>query len=393
MRVLLLILIAIFLNAQDLEITKYISYEKPKIVVYSNKLPSKLTKLLKIDTKIISHYNMDIKDSFKDINISNYNYSLTLKYKQNQLVAKLYDNISDKTILYKRYKIPNFNVYPFMIHSLSYDINSKLGFKKIPWIKKRVIYSVYMSPKETSIFVGDITLTYRKKIISGGLNIFPKWVDRKQTEIYYTKLENYPVLYKYNVYTGQKSRILSSKGMLIVSDVKGDNLLLTLALNDQPDIYSYNIKTHNLKRITKFVGIDVSGRFYDDGIVFISNRLGYPNVYKKNLDTGKVSRFIYRGKNHISVTVNRDKVIVSSRETSKAFSDNSFNLLLVEKNSDVLKRLTFTGKNLQPNFSDDGDTILFIKLKHFNSKFGIIRLKENRIYYFNLNRVMQSFDF
>jgi TolB protein len=280
-----------------------------------------------------------------------------------------------------------------MIHSLSYDINSKLGFKKIPWIKKRVIYSVYMSPKETSIFVGDITLTYRKKIISGGLNIFPKWVDRKQTEIYYTKLENYPVLYKYNVYTGQKSRILSSKGMLIVSDVKGDNLLLTLALNDQPDIYSYNIKTHNLKRITKFVGIDVSGRFYDDGIVFISNRLGYPNVYKKNLDTGKVSRFIYRGKNHISVTVNRDKVIVSSRETSKAFSDNSFNLLLVEKNSDVLKRLTFTGKNLQPNFSDDGDTILFIKLKHFNSKFGIIRLKENRIYYFNLNRVMQSFDF
>jgi TolB protein len=62
-----------------------------------------------------------------------------------------------------------------MIHALSYDINSKLGFEPIPWIKRKIVYSVNMAPKESAIFISDITLTYRKKIVSGGFNIFPKW--------------------------------------------------------------------------------------------------------------------------------------------------------------------------------------------------------------------------
>jgi TolB protein len=280
-----------------------------------------------------------------------------------------------------------------MIHSLSYDINSKLGFNAVDWIKKKIVYSIYISPKENSIFLADITLTYRKKIISGGLNIFPKWANKEQTDIYYTKLEREPVLYKYNIYSGKKSRILSSKGMLVVSDVKDKDLLLTLAINDQPDIYKYNVSTNELQRVTNYSGIDVNAHFYGDNILFISDRLGYPNVYQKNLKTNNVSRFIYRGKNHISVTAYKDKVIISSRETDKAFKENSFNLLMMKKGSSFIKRLTFSGKNMSPIFSKNGDTILFIKEYKFSSKLGIIRLDKNEIFYFKLNRRIQSFDF
>ena len=391
----------IFLNAQNLEIIKYVQNKNPKIVVEYNNLPKELISILKKDTKIIAHYSIDVKNKINDITSSidtkeykGYNYLLRLDYKNKKLTAILYDLLKHKTILYKKYKVPVFNVYPFMIHSLSYDINSKIGFAPIEWIKRKIVYAVYMAPKEQAIFLADVTFTYRKKIISGGLNIFPKWANKNQTEIYYTKLENMPVLYKYNIYTGQKERVMASKGMLIVSDVKGDELLLTLAIDDQPDIYLYNKKTNQLKQITKFVGIDVNGQFYDKNkIIFISDRLGYPNVYEKNLDTGIVKKVIYHGRNHISVSANKDKLVLSSRETNKAFDNNTFNLLLVNKNTNLVKRLTFGGKNMMPVFSYDGTAILFIKEYKFNSKLGIIRVNENKIFYFKINRKIQSFDF
>jgi len=401
MRIIILFFMVLFLEAQNLEIIKYVNNTKPKIVVEYKTLPLKLQNILKKDTSIISHYEIDIKNKISDISeaidtkqYNGYNYLLRLDYHNNFLIALLYNLVSHKVVLYKKYKIPTFKVYPFMIHALSYDINNKLGFKPIPWIRKKIVYSIYMAPKEQSIFISDITLTYRKKIISGGLNIFPKWANKKQTEIYYTKLARQPILYKYNIHTGIKKKILTSPGMLIVSDVKDDKLLLTLAINDQPDIYEYNIKTKKLKRLTKYVGIDVNGQFYDNNkIVFISNRLGYPNVYQKNLDTNKIKQFLYHGKNHISVSVYKDKVVVSSRETNKAFDNNTFNLLLINKNTNFVKRLTFGGKNMMPVFSQDGGTILFIKSYKFNSKLGIIRLNENKIFYFKLNRIIQSFDF
>ena len=401
MRILILLFMVIFLNAKDFEIIKYVTNENPKIVVEYQNLPKRVSEMILKDTKLVAHYSVDIKNKIDDINkrinvneYKGYNYLLRLNYKNKSLKAVLYNLIQHKIVLIKKYKISTFNIYPFMIHSLSFDINSKLGFKPIDWIKRKIVYSVYMAPKAQSIFVSDITLTYRKKIITGGLNIFPKWANKKQTEIYYTKLENQPVLYKYNITTAQKSRVLSTSGMLIVSDVKGDNLLLTLGLNDQPDIYLFNTKTNFLKRLTTFSGIDVNGQFYGKNkIVFISNRLGYPNVYQKDLDTELVSKVIYHGKNHISVSTHKDMVVISNRESNKAFQNNTFNLLLLKKDSNFVKRLTFNGKNMLPVFSKNGNTIFFIKEYKFNSKLGIIRLAENKIFYFKISRKIQSFDF
>jgi len=400
MKIILFFIIALFVNADELQITKYISNEIPKIKVEYVNLNSQLQRVLKIDTKLVSHYNIlidknKITNFAKIDNLSKYkgfNYLLRLNYKNRSLIALFYDLTTKKIKFYKKYRVSSYSLYPFLIHLLSYDINSAIGFKPIDWIRKKVVYSVNIAPKENAIFIADITLTYRKKIISGGFNIFPKWANKQQTEIYYTKYLREPTLFKYNIVTGRKERILSSPGMLAVSDVKGDNLLLTLAINDQPDIYKYNVKNKLLRRITKYRGIDTNGHFYGDDIVFISNRLGNPNVYKKDMKNGIVSKFIYYKKNQISLDVNKDNVVISTRETNKAFRKNTFNLLLINKNSNEIKRLTFGGKNMLPVFSEDGNTIFFIKELNFNSKIGIMRLKEHKIYYFRLNKIIQSFD-
>ncbi|NPA55850.1 MAG: translocation protein TolB [Epsilonproteobacteria bacterium] len=403
MRLILIFFSLIYLYASDLEIVKYVSNQPPKILVEYQNLPYALQRILRLDSKIISHYVVDfgienhisnIKSEVETDNYKGYNYLLRLNWTNNQLQAILYDLHKHVTLLYKLYNASSYSVYPFVIHALSYDINNKLGFDDVGWIKQKIVYSIYTAPKEQDIFLADVTLTYRKKLISGGLNVFPKWANPQQTEIYYTKLETQPVLYRYNIYTGERKRVLSSKGMLIVSDVNGDELLLTLAVDDQPDIYRYNTINHSLTRLTKFAGIDVNGQFYDnDKIVFISDRLGYPNVYQKDLNTNKVSKLIHHGRNHIAVSAYHDNVVLSSRETNYAFSPNTFNLLLINKNTNFIKRLTYGGKNFLPTFSSDGGTILFIKEQRFNSKLGIIRLKENKIFYFKISKKMQSFDF
>jgi len=403
MRILIILFLFLYLKASDLEVVKYVTNKNPQILIEYNNLPIKFKKLLVVDSNIISHYIFNFKQISRPINLAiankqeyqHFNYLLKLNFDKtkNSLEGILYNLSKQKIIFDKIYRMNDSDVYPFLIHSLNYDINSALGFEPIDWIKKFIVYSVYMGAKSQSIFISDITLTYRKKIISGGLNIFPKWANKLQTDIFYTKIEKEPVLYKYNIYSGKKERILASKGMLIVSDVKKDKLLLTLAPNDQPDIYEFNIHTKKLTRVTSFSGIDVNGKFYGDKILFISDRLGYPSLYQKDLLSGDVSKVIYHRRNHIALTVNKNKIVVSTRETNKAFDRNTFNLLLLNKNTNFIKRLTFGGKNILPVFSSDGSTLLFLKEYQFHSKFGIIRLKENKVIYFKINRRIQSFDF
>jgi len=115
-------------------------------------------------------------------------------------------------------------------------------------------------------------------MISGGLNIFPKWANDEQTAFFYTSYASgEPTLYKVDVYSGSKQKIASSSGMIVCSDVSkdGSKLLVTMAPNDQPDIYLLDINSGSKKRLTTFGGIDVGGNFVDNGarVVFVSSRL------------------------------------------------------------------------------------------------------------------------
>jgi TolB protein len=257
---------------------------------------------------------------------------------------------------------------------------------------RKVVYSMLTAPKQANIYISDYTLSYKKRIISGGLNIFPKWADEKQNVIYYTKLGKLPTLYRLNLRTGKREKILTSQGLLIVSDVNKDKLLITLAPEGQPDVYEYDISNKKLTRITKYNGIDVNGKFWGERIVFVSDRYGQPMVFSKNLNNNTVERVLYHGKNQIGVDAYKNYLVIGTRETSNAFSNNTFNLFLVNKNDDSLKRLTFKGQNSYPNFSVDGNSIMFIKRENFYSKIGIIRLDENKVFYYPLPKILQSYD-
>jgi TolB protein len=254
-----------------------------------------------------------------------------------------------------------------------------------------------IAPKQSEIVIADYTLSYQQIILKGGFNLFPKWANKKQTQIYYTAFDAFkPTLKFMDVQTGKIKSVISSDGMLICSDVSDDykTLLLTMAKTGQPDIYSYNIETKRYKRLTNYRGIDVNGQFINPNkIVFISSRLGYPNVFSKDLKTSDVEQVVYYGRSNSACSAYGDYVVYKARESSNAFGKNTFNLHLISSKTDFIRRLTATGVNEFPRFSKDGDAIVFIKNYKSQSAIGIIRLNYNKNYLFPLKYgKLQSMD-
>lgn len=376
-------------------------------VSYDATFKLRFFKSIVADLNVLSLFNVDRHHrvvEFDDSNVLVANKAMhyVLRYKIFEgdngalnVAMMLFDK--NEKVFSKRYRVGNKNIYMFISHAIAYDINEFMGEPSVAWMKKKVIFSRIVAPKKSEIIIADYTLSYQHVMISGGLNIFPKWANKAQSAFYYTSLDGYEPTLKYvDIKTAKMKNIISSDGMLVCSDVSDDGkkLLLSMAKDGQPDIYLYNVVTKRYKRITTYSGIDVNGQFMGKNkIVFISSRLGYPNVFSKRLDTGVVEQLVYYGKSNSSCSAQGDYVVYEARESSNAFSANTFNLHLISTKTDFIRRLTATGINKFPRFSKDGDAIIFIKDYKSQSAIGIIRLMYNKNYLFPLKSgKIQSMD-
>ena len=374
----------------------------------SSEQSSKVFNILLSDLKISGHFLPDTTHHIGDLS-SNYiipalkSQEYVLKYTMDQrsgtkLLVRLLKASDGKQIFKKSYAIPTKAKMPFLIHKAISDINNVLKYPSISWINRYVAYSVYTTPGRSEIRVADYTFNYKKTIIKGGLNLFPKWVDSRQRSLYYTSYKGtLPTLYKLNIYNGTKTKIASSEGMLVCSDVSknGSKLLLTMAPEGQADIYELDLGSKAKRRVTNFKGIDVNGRYVDDEsrIIFISNRLGYANVFKKSIQGGATSQVVYHGRNNNACDAHGDKIVYSSRESNNAFGDNTFNLYLASTGSSDTRPITTTGANQFPRFSTDGSVILFLKQSGRSSSIGYINLTSHQSLLFPYNdRKVQSID-
>ena len=376
-------------------------------VSYNDTYKMQFFKSLIADLNVISLFNVDRHyrtASYDDssVVVENKDMNYVLRYSMIKgdngalsVVLKLIN--ADKEVFSKSYKVSNDKLFMFVSHAIAYDVNEFMGEPSVEWMKRKVIFSRIVAPQKSEIVIADYTLAYQHVIISGGFNVFPKWANRAQNSFYYTSLDGLtPTLKHVDVAKSKVTSVLSSDGMMICSDVSDDGktLLLTMAKDGQPDIYTYNTTTQKYKRETFYGGIDVNAQFMNrDTIVFISSRLGYPNVFSKKLNTNQIEQRVYYGRSNSACSAHGEYIVYKSRETSNAFSDNTFNLHLISTKTDFIRRLTAVGVNEFPRFSRDGDAIIFIKNYKSQSSIGIIRLNHNKNYLFPLKYgKLQSMD-
>jgi TolB protein len=368
-------------------------------VSYDQSFKMKFFKTLIADLNVLSILNVDRyyrTNNFDASNVlvENKDFNYVLRYKlfqgdNNSLNVQMILLKNNEQVLGKNYKVSNDKIHVFVSHAMAYDINEYMGESSVAWMKKKVIFARNIAPKRTEIIISDYTLAYTHVIVSGGFNIFPKWANQEQSAFYYTSLDNKkPTLMYVDVKTGNKKNILSSDGMMVCSDVSDDakTLLLTMAPDGQPDVFSYNVDTKRQKRITTFKGIDVNGQFIENNkIAFVSERMGYPNIFTTSVNGGNVEQLVYYGNSNSSCSANGEYVVYKARESSSAYSANTFNLHLISTKSDSIRRLTAGGVNEFPRFSKDGDAVIYIKNYQAQSSIGIIRLNHNRNFLFPLS--------
>jgi len=368
----------------------------------------KVFEVFSSDFKISGHfltdkkyYRGDIKSNFILPVLKSQEYVLKFSLTQtdkSKLLIRLF-HASDSTQIFKKsYALSGIRKMPFLIHKAVSDINNFLKYPDISWINRYVVYTTYTTPGKSEIRLADYTFTYQKTIVKGGLNLFPKWADSRQRSFYYTSYkEALPTLYKLNIYSGVKTRILSSEGMLVCSDVnkEGSKLLLTMAPQGEPNIYEFDIGTKIKKKVTTFKGIDVNGRYSnkEQDIIFVSNRLGYANIFKKSLNSTGASQVVYHGHNNNACDVKGDKIIYASRESNHAFGNNTFNLYLASLTQSDTRPVTTTGSNQFPRFSTDGSVVLFLKQRGHSTSVGYINLISFQTLLFPYNgKRIQSID-
>lgn len=380
---------------------------------YSQKEYSlRIFKMLIADLKVTGHFSVQEGEELSSamaINFDEYRKAkvdliarVGAEVVQDGLVVRLqlYDANAGNLALSKEYKSGQLNAYPFLAHKLAVDINEYIKAPSVDWMERMVVVSYYTKPGESEILSSDYTLTYKNTLISGGLNIFPKWANEEQSAFYYTKYLDKPTLFRFDLLTGENKQILSSEGMLVASDVSADSnkLLLTMAPNEQADIYLYDLPSGALKKLTNYRGIDVSANFIEEEkrVMFISDRLGYPNVFAISVhgeSAGSVEQMVFHGRNNNAANAHGNYIVYSSRETSEEFSRNTFNLYLVSTQSDFIRRLSANGVNQLPRFAKDGETIMYIKHEENQSALGIIRLNYNKTLLFPLRGgIIQSMD-
>jgi TolB protein len=375
-------------------------------------LAHEVKKIIKKDLEVSGHFKVKNKEFIKNyyekptfVELKKENIDLFLNIylettngKDIAVNMKLYDINKDELVAHKKFISSNIRRYPFLSHKIAIQINQYLKAPSINWMDRLVVFSRYTSAGESEIVISDYTLTYQKIVVRGGYNLFPKWADNDQTAFYYTSNNGFkPLIKKQSLYTNKSENIISSAGMAVVSDVSriGTKIILTLAPNDQPDIYIYDTATKLKTRLTNYKGIDVNGSFVenDTKVVFVSDRLRKPNIFAKKLGQRGVERLVYHGKSNTQATTFNDYVVYASRESNNEFSKNTFNLYLISTQSDFIKRLTTKGRNQFPKFSQDGDSILYIKNYNGKSSLGIIRVNYNKNFLFTLKSgKLQSID-
>ncbi len=323
-------------------------------------------------------------------------YSLDVGQRLN-LELEVIKAANGETVTKKSFFIGSQNRYPFLSHSIVSNLNEFFGYQPVEWMNEYIIFSKYNGNGKADIYIADYSLQYQKRIISGGLNVFPKWANDKKESFYYTSYNStLPTLYRVDLFTGKREKIMESQGMLVCSDTRknGKELLLTKAHNDQPELFLYDVETKRSKRLTYYSGVDVNGQFVgDDSIAFVSDRLGYPNIYKKELGESNVNQLVFHGRDNNALSTSGKYMVYTSRDSQNSFSSNSFNLYLISLESSYIRPLTATGMNQYPRMSKSGDTVMFIKTYENESAIGIIRLNQNRSFLFPLEgQKLQSID-
>ena len=280
------------------------------------------------------------------------------------LVFRLYDTVSEKFLLGKRYFISERKLLRRVIHRYADELVFQLTGKR--GVAETKIAFLSHKDKGTEIYVVDFDGENTKQVTNDGtLNLTPTWSPNGRWLVYTSYAGNNPDLVMIDN-LGKKPRrtLLRLLGLNAAPSWSpvDDRLTLVLSKDENSEIYTLS-NNRILRRLTRHFNIDTSPTWSPDGkkIAFTSDRSGRgaPQIYIMDAHDGDkagVQRISFGSSynDNPSWSPDGDKIAYTSR-VGRRFQIKIYDL--VTKTSTVFTNTR--GNNEQPTWSPDGRFIAY----------------------------------
>jgi len=193
----------------------------------------------------------------------------------------------------------------------------------------------------------------------------PSWSPDGNRLAYVSFEKRKPEIYIQNLYSQQRDKVTSFKGIngAPVWSPDGKKIALTLSKKGNPDIYILTLATKKLKQITKHWGIDTEPSWTPDGseLVFTSSRTGKPQIYRVSASGGSAKRVTFEGRYNASPEISKDgKTLIFIQGEGNVFKVASMDL-----QTGYVQALTDGPLDESPSFSPNGSMILYASTDKF----------------------------
>ena len=187
----------------------------------------------------------------------------------------------------------------------------------------------------------------------------PSWSPDGRKIAYVSFEEGQSAIYIQEVFTGQRQKVTSYKGINGAPAWSPDGRKLAMALSKDGnlDIYVFDLASQKLKQITSHYAIDTEPAWSPDGrtIVYTSDRGGKPQIYQTPSYGGKAKRLTFQNAYNARASYSPDgkSLALVTRE------EGNYRIAVQDLESGIMQVLSSGNLDESPSFAPNGSMIIY----------------------------------
>jgi TolB protein len=214
--------------------------------------------------------------------------------------------------------------------------------------------------KKISLRIADADGFNPQTIVTSSEPIMsPAWSPDGRKLAYVSFEKAKPSIFIQEVFTGQREKISSFKGINGAPAFSPDGryLAMTLSKDGNPDIFIMDLRTRSLRKLTNHWAIDTEPAWSPDGkhLVFTSDRGGKPQIYRVAVTGGEPERMTYEGDYNARASYSpdgKDLVMVTR-------VNGNYRIGGLELKSKELRVLSRGALDESPSFAPNGSMVIY----------------------------------